>query len=107
MLFINAKDQYIRVQAQSFLSPEQPIGDPEGVSCFGDTEGFAKVVTTEQIADKCYSLAISQYVRPSVAPAEAMGVSIEAALADWRVAAESSDAAIGEVLTLLRAEAPA
>jgi type I restriction system adenine methylase HsdM len=107
VLFINAKDQYIRVQAQSFLSPENQSAILKAYHAFGDAEGFAKVVTTEQIAAKGYSLAISQYVRPSVVLVEAMGVSIKAAVADWRVAAESSDAAIGEVLTLLRAETPA
>ena len=107
VLFINAKDRYIRVQAQSFLSPENQSAILNAYRAFGDAEGFAKVVTTEQIADKGYSLAISQYVRPSVAPVEAMGVSIKAAVVEWRVAAESSDAAIGEVLTLLRAKTPA
>jgi type I restriction enzyme M protein len=107
ILFINAKDQYIRVQAQSFLSPENQSAILNAYRAFGDAEGFAKVVTTEQIADKGYSLAISQYVRSPVATRKAMGVSTKVAVADWRVAAESSDAAIGEVLTLLRAETPA
>ena len=107
VLFINAKDQYIRVQAQSFLSTENQSAILNAYHAFSDAVGFAKVVTTEQIADKGYSLAISQYVRPSVAPVEAIGVSIKAAAAEWRVAAEASDAAIGEVLTLLRAETPA
>ena len=84
VLFINARDQYIRVQAQSFLSPENQSAILNAYRAFGDTEGFAKVVTTEQIADKGYSLAISQYVRSSVAPVEAIGVSIKAAVADWR-----------------------
>ena len=104
VLFINAKTQYIRVQAQSFLSPENQLAILNAYRAFGDADGFAKVVTTEQIAEKGYSLAISQYVRPSVAPVEAMGNSVRAALGDWRVAAESSDATIGRVLTLLRAE---
>ena len=104
VLFINAKDQYIRVQAQSFLGPENQSAILNAYRAFGDAEGFAKVVAIEQIADKGYSLAISQYVRSWVAPVEAAGVSIKAAVADWRLAVESSDAAIGEVLTLLRAE---
>ena len=73
VLFINAKEQYIRVQAQSFLSPENQSAILNAYRAFGDTEGFAKVVTTEQIADKGYSLAISQYVRSSVAPDRSHG----------------------------------
>ena len=44
ILFINAKDRYIRVQAQSFLSPENQSEILNAYRAFGDAEGFAKVV---------------------------------------------------------------
>src|SRR5580704_8052840 len=74
ILFVNAKDRYVRIQAQSFLSGRNQSEILDAYRVFGDAEGFAKVVTTEQIADKGYSLALSQYVRPSAAPAEAMDI---------------------------------
>jgi type I restriction system adenine methylase HsdM len=102
ILFVNAKDRYVRILAQSFLSDRDQSEIVDAYRVFGDVEGFAKVVTTEQIADKGYSLALSQYVRPSAAPAEAMDISIEDAVADWRAVAGTADAAMREALILLR-----
>lgn len=104
ILFVNAKDRYVRILAQSFLSDRDQSEILDAYRVFGDVEGFAKVVTTEQIADKGYSLALSQYVRPSAAPAEAMDISIEDAVADWRAVAGTADAAMREALILLRGE---
>lgn len=104
ILFIDAKDRYVRVQAQSFLTDENQSEILDAYRAFSDADGFAKVVTTEQIADKGYSLALSQYVRPSGTPAEDINISIENAAADWRATAASADAALREVLALLRTE---
>lgn len=107
VLFINAKDQYIRVQAQSFLSPENQVSILDAYRSFTDITGFSKVVTTQQIADKDYSLAIPRHVPLTADPANSSGISIDDAVVSWRAAAESSDAAIGQALTVLRAETPA
>jgi hypothetical protein len=67
------------------------------------------VVTVEQVADKGYSLAISQYVRPA-AQATGQGFEVEPAetsVVRWRTAAEASEVAINDVLALLRPEVSA
>jgi type I restriction system adenine methylase HsdM len=109
VLFVNAKDHYIRAQAQSFLSPADQSTILNAYRSFDDIDGLAKVVTVEQVADKGYSLAISQYVRPA-AQATGQGFEVEPAetsVVRWRTAAEASEVAINDVLALLRPEVSA
>ena len=105
VLFINAVNEVAREQAQSFLrdSHQQKIvGAYRG---FADIDHFAAVATLDQIADKRFSLAIPLYVEGAVVAEEQ--VDVVDAVVGWRAAASASNAAIADVLTLLRSEVPA
>ncbi|MEQ9551352.1 MAG: N-6 DNA methylase [Coleofasciculus sp. G3-WIS-01] len=63
ILLIDAVKEVARVQAQSFLKPEHQKRILAAYRGFRDEEGFAKVVTVEQVSQQDYSLSIPLYVR--------------------------------------------
>jgi type I restriction system adenine methylase HsdM len=104
ILFIDAAKEVTREQAQSFLrEPHQQkiLATYEG---FAPHHGLAAVATLKQIADKDYSLAISQYVAINSDNATGAGLALGEALETWRVSASQADAAIAGVLGLLQKE---
>ncbi|MGY1632948.1 N-6 DNA methylase [Geodermatophilus sp. SYSU D01186] len=106
VLFINAVNEFARKQAQSFLRgiDQQKILD--AYEAFTDIPGFAAVATLDQIAEKKHSLAIPLYATGStLGEDEAPSVGISAAVAGWRTAAEQADAAVADVIAMLRKEA--
>jgi type I restriction system adenine methylase HsdM len=107
ILLINAAAEFAREQAQSFLreSHQQKILD--AYSSFAGVDQFAAIATLEQIAEKDFSLAIPLYVAASRTRDADEKVDTADAVADWRVSAAESDAAIADVVTLLRAEVAA
>lgn len=104
VLFINAVNEVAREQAQSFLrdSHQQKILD--AYRGFTDIDQFAAVATVSQIEEKDFSLAIPLYVAGASTADAADQVTVVDALAEWRTAAADSDAAIRDVLDLLRSE---
>jgi type I restriction enzyme M protein len=104
VLFINAVNEVAREQAQSFL--RQPHQDKILASyrAFADDEGFAAVVTLDQIAAKGYTLAIPQHVAGARGGTPAEDVDVAEAVAVWREAADAAEAAIKDVLATLRQE---
>lgn len=106
ILIINAVKEVAREQAQSFLRKHQQIKILEAYRGYTDIDGFATVATVDQIAAKNYSLGISQYVTNG-SPIATEQMSLVDALADWRSAAQMSDAAIAGVISLLRTEVTA
>ncbi len=63
ILLIDAVKEVARVQAQSFLKPEHQKQILAAYRGFRDEEGFAKVVTVEEVAQQDYRLSIPLYVR--------------------------------------------
>lgn len=106
ILMIDAVKEVAREQAQSFLRKIHQTKILEAYRGYTNIDGFATVATTDQIAAKGYSLAISLYVTNGVRVA-ADQMSVVDALADWRSAAGASDTAIADVLSLLRTEVTA
>ncbi|MDJ0350596.1 class I SAM-dependent DNA methyltransferase [Cryobacterium sp. PH29-G1] len=104
VLFINAINEVAREQAQSFLRETHKAKILDAYQSFADVDLFATVATTDQIADKSYSLAIPLYVAGAKAADSDEHVDVIDAAADWRAAADNSDAVIGAVFTLLRSE---
>lgn len=104
VLFINAVNEVAREQAQSFLRDSHQAKILNAYRGFTDIPGFAAVATTEQIAEKDYSLAIPLYVASGKSADDHEQVSVEDALSDWRRAAEESEKAMADVLAMLRAE---
>ena len=107
VLFINAVNEVAREQAQSFLRESHQTKILDAYRGFADVDQFAAVATLDQIADKGYSLAIPLYVAGAKAADAGEQVDVVDALADWRAAAAESEAAIADVLALLRAEVSA
>lgn len=105
VLFINAVREFARIQAQSFLHDQHQKRILDSYQEFGEEAGFAAVASIEQIADNGYNLAIPLYVKPSGGTQSATASDqIEAKVATWRNAAAAADAAIEDVLALLRRE---
>ena len=96
-----------REQAQSFLRVSHQKKILDAYSGFADIDQFAAVATLDQIAAKGYSLAIPLYVAGAKATDTGKQVDLVDALGDWRVAAAASDAAISDVVELLRSEVSA
>ncbi|MGO4192979.1 N-6 DNA methylase [Arthrobacter sp. YAF17] len=107
VLFINALNEVAREQAQSFLRETHQKRILNAYRGFTDVDQFAAVATLDQIAEKSYSLAIPLYVAAAKAADSGEQIEVVDALTCWRAAAEASDAAIADVLALLRPEVSA
>lgn len=108
VLFVNAVNEYAREQAQSFLRDTHQQRILAAYDAFTDNLGFAAVATNEQIGAKAWSLAIPLYVKTAVTAGEGSVVEpVESTVANWRLAATESEAAIDSALALLRQDANA
>lgn len=107
VLFINAVNEVAREQAQSFLRERHQARILDSYRNFASDNDFAAVAGTGDIAAKGYSLAIPLYVDGNAGVADEDAADVDTALAEWRKAAAASDAAITDVLALLRQEVQA
>ncbi|SBW19230.1 N-6 DNA methylase [Candidatus Protofrankia californiensis] len=104
VLFIDAKDQFAREQAQSFLRENHQKKILAAYEAFTDDDGFAAVATIDQIAAKNYSLAMPLYVVGSTASTASEKIKVADAVNQWRHAANNADTALSDVITMLRQE---
>ncbi|MEV6958706.1 class I SAM-dependent DNA methyltransferase [Streptomyces sp. NPDC051207] len=104
VLFINAVNEVAREQAHSFLGDQHQTKILGAYRDFTDVDGFAAVATLDQIEAKAYNLAIPLYVSGSTTSNGSTVESVDVALVSWREAATTANAAIGDVLALLRQE---
>lgn len=104
VLFINAVNEVAREQGQSFLRDRHQTRILGAYRGFTDVEGFAAAVTLDRIEAKAYNLAIPLYVPGPATLNGAAAEPVDAALAGWREAATTTDAAIEDMLALLRQE---
>ncbi|NEE27458.1 SAM-dependent DNA methyltransferase [Streptomyces sp. SID7982] len=107
VLFINALNEVACEQGQSFLLETHQQKILNAYRSFADVEQFATVATLDEIAAKTFSLAIPSYVEGATNSGGGEPIDLVEALSDWRAAAQTSDAAIADVLSLLRTEASA
>ena len=107
VLFIDASREFAREQSQSFLRSSHQGRILDAYRAFADDKGFATVATIDEIGAHSYSLAIPLYVASPHVSADTERVSVIEALAGWRAAATASDAAIHDVIALLRGEVSA
>ncbi|MFC8293315.1 N-6 DNA methylase [Streptomyces sp. NPDC057242] len=105
VLFINALNEVSREQGQAFLRETHQQKILYAYRGFTDMKQFAKVATLDEMAAKGFSLAIPTYVGSAMDSGEGEQIDLAEALAAWRIAAQSSDAAVGDVLSLMRTEA--
>ncbi|AYL36585.1 type I restriction-modification system subunit M [Streptomyces fungicidicus] len=107
VLFINALNEVSREQGQAFLRETHQQRILDAYRSFTDIKQFATVATPDEIAAKGFSLAIATYVGGVVDSGEEEQIDLAEALAAWRTAAQSSDTAVADVLSLMRTEASA
>ncbi|QTE00872.1 type I restriction-modification system subunit M [Streptomyces cyanogenus] len=107
VLFINALNEVSREQGQTFLRETHQQKILDAYRGFADLKQFATVATLDEIAAKGFSLAIPTYVEGAMDSGEEEQIDLAEALAAWRTAAQSSDAAVADVLSLMRTEASA
>lgn len=107
VLFINAVNEVAREQAQSFLRESHQTRILNAYRGFSDIDQFAAVATLDEIAGKKFSLAIPLYVTGAKAADAGEQIDVGGALDAWRVAAADSEAAIADVIALLRTEVSA
>lgn len=63
VLFINAVNDVTRERAQSFLTDDHILRIVDAYRAFGDTEGYCRVASIDEIREKGSSLSIPLYVR--------------------------------------------
>lgn len=107
VLFINAVNVVAREQGQSFLRQSHQTKILDAYRRFADVDQFAAVATLDQIAQKAYSLAIPLHVAGAKAADSSERIDVVDALSEWRAAADVSDAAIADIVKLLRDEVSA
>jgi type I restriction enzyme M protein len=104
VLFVDAKYEYFREGIQSFLSDVHQKKILKAYRGFVTQPGFSAVADLEEIAAKRYSLAIPAYVQVLRANSGAEKHRAVETLAAWRESAAIADAAVGDVIALLRQE---
>lgn len=91
VLFINAKKEVTRKNAQSYLEPEHINKISKAYEEFSCSEGFSSVATIEEIASKGYSLGIPKYVSGIAEETDEME-NIEESIESWmRTSAQIHD----------------
>ncbi len=88
MLFINALNEVTRERAQSFLTDDHIQRIVAAYQAFGDEDGFARVVSNDEIRGKASNLSIPLYVRAENGNGNGNGstetVSLKQAIANWQ-----------------------
>ena len=81
VLFINAVKEVTRKNAQSYLEDAHIAHMASAYENYADEEGYAKVVTIDEIAEKDHSLNIALYVRSGIEVDPVL--SVEECVDDW------------------------
>lgn len=102
VLFVDASDQMIRENAQSFLGDAHRERIHRTFSSFIDDSGFSSTAKVEQIQDNGYSLAISRYVSEGQVKDDMPG--FESCITNWRQAEGEADHAVGDIVRILKHE---
>ena len=88
VLFINALNEVTRERAQSFLTDDHIQRIVAAYHAFGDEDGFARVVSNDEIREKASNLSIPLYVRADNGNGNGNGaaetVSLKQAIANWQ-----------------------
>ena len=88
ILFINAVNEVTRERAQSFLTEEHIQRIVGAYRAFADEDGFARVVSNDEIREKGSNLSIPLYVRVDNGNGNGNGaieaISLKQAIADWQ-----------------------
>jgi type I restriction enzyme M protein len=98
ILLIDALDEVTRERAQSFLTPDHIHRIVSGYRSFTHDEGFAAVVSTDEVLDGGANLSIPLYVKRASGAVEP---DLEGVVAAWRASAANLRVAANNLLKLL------
>ena len=102
VLFINAKNEVTRKNAQSYLEESHIKKIASTYENYESIEEFSKVVTLDEIAKNDYKLSIPLYVfNDTAVNANGECVSLEDAVSDWLVSSASMHQEYAQILDLL------
>lgn len=109
MLFINAVNEVTRERAQSFLTDDHIQRIVDAYQAFADKEGFARVVSNDQIREKGGNLSIPLYVRVQTAAAGKVAeeqslygkTSLTQAIANWQESSQGLRLSMDGLLKML------
>jgi type I restriction enzyme M protein len=88
VLFINAINEVERKNAQSYLEDKHIQRIAKAYETYATEEGFARVVTIQDIADNNFSLSIPLYVKQPVAEDAVDTRPVQECYDAWRAASE-------------------
>ena len=84
VLFINAINEVERKNAQSSLTDDHIRKITNAYIGYKDDDGFAKVVTTEDIEENIFSLSIPLYVKPAADSIEVDTFTVQQHYENWK-----------------------
>lgn len=104
ILFINAVNEVTRERAQSFLTDEHIQRIVEAYQNFADSEGFARVVSNDEVQGKGSNLSIPLYVRGANGSSNGSHetVSLKQTIAEWQKNSLELRKSMSELLESLR-----
>ena len=83
ILFINAVNEVMRKNAQSYLEDQHIKKIAEAYEKYEEIENFSKVVTVREVSENDYSLSIPLYVKPETNEGKEDNRSIESIYESW------------------------
>ena len=99
VLFIDAKEDVTRKNAQSYLEEKHIKKISEAYHSFNDIDGFAKIITNDEIIQNNRSkLSVKRYVRPISASIE---FSTNECIANWETSSHNAKYSLEQLITLL------
>lgn len=105
VIFIDAVNEVTRERSMSYLKPEHQQRVADAYHDFRDIEGFARVVTLEEIRANQGNLSIPLYVRTKTAIQEASVqyevASVKGAIEDWQSSSNEVNEPIAKLLQTL------
>ena len=104
VLFIDAAKEVAHEQSQSSLRKQHQQRILAAYQGFKDEEGFAAVVTNDEIRNNGNTLAIAQYISSTGSATESPHLDVVTALAEWRSSTQVAGNTVTEAVTLLRSE---
>lgn len=102
MLFINAVNEVTRERAQSFLTEDHIQRIVDAYQTFGDMDGFARVVSNDEVREKGSNISIPLYVQPDNGKGNgaAEKVSLNQAITNWQETSMILRESMGDLLEM-------
>lgn len=99
VLFIDAKEDVTRKNAQSYLEEKHIKKISEAYHSFNDIDGFAKIITNDEIIQNNRSkLSVKRYVRPISSSIE---FSTNECITNWATSSHNAKYSLEQLITLL------